>query len=863
MPLIITRKPGSPRSLRLVKPQLWILLLVTLVTLALTYPVATEVVSGSALPGIKDFDEFEYMWLIWWYKTSLVERQIDPAALPFYYPMQSQQPLVTVTPLGWLLPIPLVLLFGPMAAYVLYWLLNFVLCGFTAYLLAFWLTRSRAAALVGAFIFAFYPGKMLHGLGHMGDMMIFMFPLYVLFLMKFVERPRNREAALLAAVTGIGLLIDFRHIGLFYLPITVIFLTYTLITAPAKLLSGRLVRRVLLVLLAVLVVTLPFFLPFVLSSLGGQLQHLKEGGLEASSADVLSFLLPPMTNPLFGQIPPLKRLMDAVWRESLYIETGLYLGLVATALAVVAVVKRRDKALFWLAVVVVGMILALGPILKIGGTRFANVPLPYAYLSQLPFYEWVRIPGRMDMMIKLALGMLAALGVRQLLRRQRRTGRLVAIAVLSGAILLEYLTFVPYPMAKVAASPFLEALANDGQDYGIMHIASHEYAMYLQTLHGHNMVEGHIHRWPPGGIEWALQLHDQALYPPQPERPYYDILSDELPYGRDVADIFAGRLELSPASILSGLNIRYVVFDRKSPWSRQDRDRYEARLEEYFGKPVYQDRRLNVYDARLLAEPGVAITPVSGWHALEGDERGRWRWMADRAVARIDGAGDSSYRLYLSLLPEHEARHLRVSLGDREIGEHTVIGPADLISPEFVVPDGSAPIEFAVEEGCSTPYDMLRGQLDGRCLGLPFSEIRLFPSLKEPRFFGQKIALVGQEWAPGAGSDNQLYLSLYWQALDRMDRDYTVFVHVQDEQGRVIAQDDQRLTTNNGVATSAWNKGFGARTLHQLALPSNIRPEQLRILVGLYDLQSMERLPLFGDESGDNAVVISGAELTR
>ena len=35
----------------------------------------------------------------------------------------------------------------------------------------------------------------------------------------------------------------------------------------------------------------------------------------------------------------------------------------------------------------------------------SQIPLPYAFVNQLPFYEWVRIPGRMDMMIKLALAM--------------------------------------------------------------------------------------------------------------------------------------------------------------------------------------------------------------------------------------------------------------------------------------------------------------------------------------------------------------------------------------------------------------------------------------------------------------------------
>ena len=66
---------------------------------------------------------------------------------------------------------------------------------------------------------------------------------------------------------------------------TAIFLLYQLATAPRRLFSPPVIRLGLLSLVAVLLLTLPFFGPFLLSSLGGQLGHLKEGGLEASSAD--------------------------------------------------------------------------------------------------------------------------------------------------------------------------------------------------------------------------------------------------------------------------------------------------------------------------------------------------------------------------------------------------------------------------------------------------------------------------------------------------------------------------------------------------------------------------------------------------
>jgi len=838
------------------KMHLLVLLLFVLVALTLTYPVVLRLVDGAALPGLKDFDEFEYTWLLWWYKVSLVDRHTAPSQLPFYYPMQTTQPLVDVTPLGWLLTVPLVVLLGPVRAYIGFWLLNFVLCAFTAYLLAYWLSRLRVAAFIAGLIFAFYPGKMLHGLGHMGDMMIFMFPLYALFLLRFFDRPGRRSAAFLAAVTTIGLLLDFRHIALFYLPFTVVFLVYQLIVVPRLLLSRRVLAPGLLALAVVFWLTLPLFGPFLVSSLGGQLGHLKEGGLEASAADLLSFVLPPMTHPLFGRIPALQTLMQAVWTENIYIETCLYLGVVAAVLSAIALVKRARRAWFWLAVIAVGGLLALGPVLTVAGRPLSGVRLPYGWLHRLPFYEWVRIPGRMDMTIKLALAMLAALGAATLLRRLLPRRRIVVTVVLSALLLFDYLTLVPYPTAEVQPSPFLAGLSGDGEEYGILTFTSHEYAMYLQTLHGHPMVEGHIHRWPPGGSEWALQLHGLAVYPPQSERPYWDILDDRLPYGRDGGDIFAGRLDVAPADILAQLGVRYVVFDRRLGWDAADKSLYRARLRAYFGDPIDEDERFTVHEVRAGATAGPQLTPEVGWHPLQGDERELWRWMDGEATVRVPRAPAGDYRLLLAVRSFAPMAQLTVSAGDTVVGEYTVEGRREIITPGIALDGADTTIRVSLAGGCTPAFDLARGVLDDRCLGLAFSAVRLFPDLAESYRFGERVALEGYERTAGTGDDRALYVSLYWQALARMDRDYTVFVHIVDDQGNNVAQDDQLLANRQGVPSSGWTGVEGMRTLHRIALPPDQSLAATHLKVGLYDVVTMERLPLQEDTSGENVVVL-------
>jgi hypothetical protein len=68
---------------------------------------------------------------------------------------------------------------------------------------------------------------------------------------------------------------------------------------------------------------------------------------------------------------------------------------------------------------------------------------------------------------------------------------------------------------------------------------------------------------------------------------------------------------------------------------------------------------------------------------------------------------------------------------------------------------------------------------------------------------GDKVELLGFD---AARNEASLDLTLYWQALAPMDRDYTVFVHIRDEAGQTVAQKDGPPA--GGVyPTSLWDVG--------------------------------------------------------
>ncbi len=107
-----------------------------------------------------------------------------------------------------------------------------------------------------------------------------------------------------------------------------------------------------------------------------------------------------------------------------------------------------------------------------------------------------------------------------------------------------------------------------------------------------------------------------------------------------------------------------------------------------------------------------------------------------------------------------------------------------------------------------------------------------------------------------------LQLTLYWQARGAVGADYKVFVHVVDEQGQVVVQRDV-LPGENQYPTRIWEKDEQVVDTHRLpakGLPAG----RYRIVVGMYDPQTGERLPAIdslGNGLPDRAVPVGMIEV--
>lgn len=92
-----------------------------------------------------------------------------------------------------------------------------------------------------------------------------------------------------------------------------------------------------------------------------------------------------------------------------------------------------------------------------------------------------------------------------------------------------------------------------------------------------------------------------------------------------------------------------------------------------------------------------------------------------------------------------------------------------------------------------------------------------------------------------------LHIDLYWLGQKKMDRDYTVFVHLLDKEGHLVAQRDNQ-PKDGAYPTSIWDEGEIVKDEYALPVPSGLSAGEYKIEIGMYLLPTMERLWVVGED---------------
>ncbi|MFN8456214.1 MAG: glycosyltransferase family 39 protein [Anaerolineae bacterium] len=175
---------------------------------------------------------------------------------------------------------------------------------------------------------------------------------------------------------------------------------------------------------------------------------------------------------------------------------------------------------------------------------------------------------------------------------------------------------------------------------------------------------------------------------------------------------------------------------------------------------------------------------------------------------------------------------------------------------------GPSPVEGHYRLNISA--DMPRGDYElwvavGQGANLSYQKAGLIPvrQLDKPSLpwpaeanFGNLLTFAGAEVIP-PNKEGIVKLKLLWQARHPIPQSYTTFVHLVDVQGHLWGQAD-RVPQVNGVDLPAnqWETYEWIVDEFEVALKPGAPAGNYTVLVGVYDPQTLERLPLMGAETG-------------
>jgi hypothetical protein len=90
------------------------------------------------------------------------------------------------------------------------------------------------------------------------------------------------------------------------------------------------------------------------------------------------------------------------------------------------------------------------------------------------------------------------------------------------------------------------------------------------------------------------------------------------------------------------------------------------------------------------------------------------------------------------------------------------------------------------------------------------------------------------------------HLTLYWQSVAKTEKNYTVFVHLLDSNGKIIAQKDAPPARGD-YPTSIWDAQEIVTDSYELAIPADARAP-LSLAIGMYEQPGLKRLPIGNDD---------------
>lgn len=553
-------------------------LLAVALGVVLTWPVALH--PGRWIVGHPGNDNWNHVWGYWWAGGSVLSGDWPDHTRLLAWPDGGTLYFIDTAQV--LLALPFRDVLGPAVAYNLVMIGGFAFAAFAAWLLVDRLVGDAPSALVAMFIYGATPhllGQAYNGISE--TICAGWVPLTFWCLLRVLDRPRLGRSLALGLVAGITVVTSWYY-GLFAAMGSAVIVLWHGARQPYVAAWGRSLVAMAVALGVALLIVGPMLFTFASSLAASNAlvsrdpDFVRASLLNHNITDLAAFFRPTKT--------PSPDLF-ALHGEELVIV--IYLGWAGILLAGAALsATRRHRELApWLWLGGIFFAFSLGPYLHAGGEYLEpggkRVPLPFlAVFEALPIFDRISHPFRFVMGVALTLAVLAAHGLRHLLRR-RPPGDRFGAALGVGIVLLVETAFaspatLPVPCSDGTIPSAYRAMATDPAPGAVLDlpltVPNLERAVYVWYQAAH-------HRPVPWGLNDPMP---RALYQ---NRLVATLVRMEaararsLPPAVPALDLVVGARELARQGY------RYVVLHERF-YPDFKREMVEAVLRGVWGEPV-------------------------------------------------------------------------------------------------------------------------------------------------------------------------------------------------------------------------------------------------------------------------------------
>jgi hypothetical protein len=139
------------------------------------------------------------------------------------------------------------------------------------------------------------------------------------------------------------------------------------------------------------------------------------------------------------------------------------------------------------------------------------------------------------------------------------------------------------------------------------------------------------------------------------------------------------------------------------------------------------------------------------------------------------------------------------------------------------------------------------GPAPGSAAPAPAAEVRSGAN------FEDKVELLGAQVAPGRAAPGEaVRVTAFFKVLDDIQSDYTIFVHIEDVDGRADRLNADHSPVNGTRPTSTWKKGETLKDEFTIYVPPQMQVRGLNVWIGLWDGKTDVRMKLKNVEAVRN-----------